>query len=142
MKAKLPHPEHFSYIKHRKQRLTQVILPMVLSVSLFIGMIVLVSIATFQSNGDVGRWAAISTIWIIIPIMLAGLIFLAILMGLIYLLALALGALPHYTGLAQDYVYKAKAYIIHAADMAVRPIIAFGGTIENIKAFFGRITNL
>ncbi len=73
MKAKLPHPEHYSYIKHRKQRLTQVILPVVLSALLFIGMIVLISLATFNSGGDVGRWAAISTIWIVIPIMLAGL---------------------------------------------------------------------
>ena len=141
MKANLPHAEHYSYVKHRKQRLTQVILPVVLSALLFIGMIVLVSFATFQSDGDVGRWAAISTIWIVIPIIIAGLIFLALLVGLIYLMARALGALPYYTGLGQDYVYKAQAYITRAADMAVKPIIAFGGTLENIKAFFGRITN-
>ena len=139
MKAKLPHPEHYSYINHRKQRLTQVILPVALSALLLIGMIVLISLATFKSNGDVGRWAAISTIWIVIPIMLAGLIFLAILVGLIYLLALALGALPHYTGIAQDYVYKAQAYIIRGADMVVKPILALDGYIENVKAFFGRI---
>ena len=141
MKAKLPHPEHYSYQQHRKQRLTQVILPVVLSVLLFIAMIVWVSRATFSSGGDVGRWAAISTMWIVIPIIMAGLIFLAILIGLIYLMALALGVLPHYSGLAQDYVYKGKAYIIHAADMAAKPIIAFGGAIENIRAFFERIGN-
>ena len=141
MKAKLPHPEHYSYINHRKQRLVQVILPVVLSVLLLVGMIVWVSLATFNSGGDVGRWAAISTIWIVIPVLLASLIFLVILGGLVYLMALALGALPHYTGLAQDYVYKAQAYIVRAADMAVKPIIAFGGTLESIRAFFERIGN-
>ncbi|NOT05634.1 MAG: hypothetical protein HOP27_13640 [Anaerolineales bacterium] len=140
MKAQLPHPEHYSYLLHRKQRTTQIILPVVIAALLMIALIVLISLVTFNSNGDVGRWAAISTIWIIIPTMLAGLILLAILVGLIYLMALALSALPTYTGIAQDYVYKAKAYIIRVADMAAKPIIAVDGFIENIKAFFERIT--
>ncbi len=149
MKAQLPHhfdrlsasPEHYSYQLHRKQRNMQIILPVVLGAVILVGMIVLISLATFKSNGDVGRWAAISTMWIIIPILLAGLLLLAILIGLIYLMARALGALPYYTGIAQDYVYKARGYIIHGADMAVKPIIALGGFIENVKAFLERISN-
>ncbi len=141
MKVKLPHHEHYSYQQHRKQRVTQVILPVMISALLMIAMIALVSLATFRSGGDVGRWAAISTIWIVIPIMIAGLIFLAILIGLIYLMARVLGALPRYTGIAQDYVYKVRAYVLRAADMAVKPILALGGFIENVKAFFERISN-
>jgi hypothetical protein len=140
MKAQLPHPEHYSYLKHRQQRTTQIILPVVISVLLMIGMIVLISFVTFKSDGDVGRWAAISTIWIIIPLLLVGLILLALLVGLIYLMARALGALPYYTGIAQDYVYIARGYIIRAADMAAKPVIALEGFIENIKELFGRIT--
>jgi len=140
MKAQLPRPEHYSYQLHRKQRTTQIILPMVISALVMIGMVVLISFATFKSNGDVSRWAAISTIWIVIPILLAGLIVLAILIGLIYLMARALGALPHYTGIAQDYVYIAQGYIIRGADMVVKPMIALEGFIEKVKAFFERIT--
>ncbi|MBI5963283.1 MAG: hypothetical protein HY863_07400 [Chloroflexi bacterium] len=140
MKAQLPHPEHYSYLQHRKQRTTQIILPVAISALLMIALIVLISFVTFNSNGDVGRWAAVSTIWIIIPTMLAGLIFLAILIGLIYLMALALSALPTYTGLAQDYVHKAKAYIIRGADMVAKPVLAIDSFIEDIKAFFERIT--
>ena len=138
----LPHPEHYSYQLHRKQRTTQIILPMVISGVVLIGMIVLISLATFKSNGDVSRWAAISTIWIVIPILLVGLVVLTILIGLIYLMARALGALPHYTGIAQDYVYIAQNYIIRGADMVVKPMIALEGFIENVKAFFERITTL
>lgn len=148
MKAKLPHhfdklsapPEHYSYQRHRKQRNRQIILPVILTALLFVGMIVLISLATFKQEGDVGRWAAISTIWIVIPIMIAGLIFLAILAGLIYLMARALGVLPYYTGIAQDYVYKARGHIMRGADLAVKPIFILNGWIENIKAFLGRIT--
>lgn len=138
-KAQLPKPEHLSYKKHRKQVANQIILPVALSALLVIGLIVLVSIATFHDGGDVGRWAAISTIWIIIPIMLAGLIFLVILIGLIYLMAKALQLLPPYTGIAQEYVNKARHYIIRGADMVVKPIIALNGWLANIQAFFGKI---
>ena len=65
----------------------QIILPMVLTVILFIALIVLINIATFRDNGDVERWAAVSTIWIVIPIIIGLLIFLALLVGLVYLLA-------------------------------------------------------
>lgn len=142
MKAQLPHPEHYSYQLHRKQRTTQIILPVVFGTVILIGMIVLVSLATFKSNGDVARWAAISTIWIVIPILIAGLLLLALLIGLIYLMARALGDLPHYTGIAQDYVYIARGYIVRGADMAAKPIIALGSFVEYIKAFLERIGNL
>ncbi|HEX7262325.1 MAG TPA: hypothetical protein VF258_10960, partial [Luteolibacter sp.] len=79
MKDVFPEPVHESYRRHRKQRTSQIILPMVLVAILFLGMIVLVNIATFRDNGDVGRWAAISTIWIVIPVCIAGFIFLALL---------------------------------------------------------------
>ncbi|HNJ15460.1 MAG TPA: hypothetical protein PLN43_17895 [Anaerolineales bacterium] len=141
MKAQLPHPEHYSYLVHRKQRNTQVILPVVLSALLMIGMIVLISFATFKSGGDVGRWAAISTIWIIIPLLITGLIVLALLIGGIYLMARALSGLPYYTGIAQDYVHKARGYITRSADMAAKPILAINDLVENLKAFFGRISN-
>jgi len=122
--------------------MTQVILPVMLGSLLVIGMIALISIATFKAGGDVGHWAAISTIWIVMPIIIAGLVFLAILIGFIYLLSRALGVLPRYTGIAQDYVYKARAYLLHAADLAVRPIIVLNGWLEHTKAFIGRIGNL
>src|SRR5512141_1793393 len=119
----LPRHEHYSYQLHRKQRVTQIILPVVVSALTLIGMIVLISFATFKSGGDVERWAAISTIWIVIPILIVGLIVLIILIGLIYLMARALGALPRYTGIAQDYVYLAQGYIVRGANMAVKPIL-------------------
>lgn len=140
MKAQLPHPEQYSYLKHRKQRTTQIILPVIISALLMVGLIVLISFSTFNSGGDVSRWAAISTIWIIIPLLLVGLILLAVLVGLIYLMARALSALPYYTGIAQDYVYIARGYIIRGADMVAKPVIALEGFIENIKEFLGRIT--
>lgn len=131
---------HYSYLKHRRQMMRQVILPVILSALVLVAIVVWVSISTFSQGGDVGRWAAISTMWVIIPMLLGGLVVLAILGGLIYGMARLLGALPYYTGIAQDYVQIARSYIIRGANMAVKPIIALNGWLEAAKAFFERIT--
>ena len=138
MKVSLPRPQHESYLKHRRQVTRQIILPVVLSALAMIALIVLISIATFRDNGDVGRWAAISTIWIIAPIIIVGLIGLLVLIGLIYLMARLLGILPTYTGLAQDYVHLGAGYIQRFTEAAVKPIFAVDGLAAYFKAIFGR----
>jgi hypothetical protein len=138
MKAELPKPEHHSYKLHRQQVGTQIILPIVLAGLLMIALIVIISLATFRGGGDVGRWAAISEMWLILPVLIIGLVGLALTIGLVYLLAKLLGILPVYTGIAQDYVNKARSYVIHAADMVVEPILGLNGFIGRVKAFFGR----
>lgn len=137
MKAVLPKPVHESYKRHRKQVTSQIILPMVLVAILFIGLVVLINIATFRDNGDVARWAAISTMWIAIPIFMMGFVFLALLVGIIYLLARLLGIAPVYTGKAQDLVHKLAIRIRLAADAIVKPIIKLDSFGATIKALLG-----
>ncbi len=138
MKDVLPKPIHESYLRHRRQRTTQIILPVVLAVLLCVAMVILVNIATFRDSGDVGRWAAISTIWIVIPIMVASLIFFALLVGMIYLLARLLGIAPTYTFQVQDFVRMLAIRIQRAADVSVKPVIYLEGIGASIKALFGR----
>jgi hypothetical protein len=99
---------------------------------------VLVNIATFNQGGDVARWAAISTIWIIVPIMLVGLVLLVVIGALVYGMKRLLEITPTYTGLAQDYVHKAAGYVRRAADMAVKPVLFLDGIGASVRAFFGR----
>jgi len=116
----------------------QIVMPIVLTTLLLIALIVLINIATFRDGGDVARWAAVSTIWIVIPIMIGMLIFLAILGGLVYLMAKLLNVTPTYTGLVQDFVYKIAGYIKRGADVVVKPVLGFEGIKASINAFFGR----
>jgi|SRR5688572_17358372 hypothetical protein len=139
MKAKLPQPVHESYLRHRKQLTWQIVLPVVLMVLLTIALIVLINVATFRDNGDVARWAAISTIWIVVPIMIGMLIFLILLVGLIYLLSKLLGITPRYTGLAQDYVHKVAGAIKRGLDAIVKQFIEIQGVLASLREFFGRI---
>ncbi|HUG33855.1 MAG TPA: hypothetical protein VMJ90_03730 [Anaerolineales bacterium] len=138
MKAILPQPIHESYKKHRRELGWQIILPVALSAAGFIALIVLIYFATFEGDGDVGRWAAISTIWIVIPVMLAGLILFALIGALVYLMKRLLDIAPTYTGLAQDYVHKAAGYIKRAADMIVKPVLFLDGVGAGVRRLFGR----
>jgi hypothetical protein len=138
MKAVLPEPVHASYRRHRKQRTGQIILPVLLAAILFIAAVILINIATFGNNGDVARWAAISTMWIAIPTCIMGFAFLALLAGMIYLMGRLLGIAPTYTGKAQDFVHKLAIQIRRGADMAVKPIISLNSYGATIKTLLGR----
>jgi hypothetical protein len=139
MDAKIPQPVHESYKRHRKEVVRQIILPIVLSVVLCLALIVLINIATFRDGGDVARWAAVSTIWIVIPIMIGLLIFLALMGGLVYLMAKLLNITPTYTGLAQDYVRLGAVYIKRASEAIVKPVLQLNGILAGILAFFEKI---
>jgi heme/copper-type cytochrome/quinol oxidase subunit 2 len=138
MKAVLPKPVHESYKRYRKQLISQIILPMVIAGLLLVALIVLIIFATFRENGDVARWAAISTIWIVIPIMIASLIFFLVLGGLVYLMKRLLNITPTYTGLAQDFVHKLAIRIRLAADALVKPVIFVDGLGASINRLLGR----
>ena len=138
MKMEFPEPVHESYRRHRRQRTSQIILPIVLAALLFIATVVLLIIATAGGNSNVGRWAAVSTIWIALPTCIMAFIFLALLGGLVYLMGQLLGVAPRYTGKAQDFVHKLAIRIRRVADMTVKPLFAVNGFGATIKALLGR----
>jgi hypothetical protein len=139
MKATIPQPVHESYLKHRKQVVWQVIMPVVLASLLCVALIVLINVATFDQGGDVERWAAISTMWITVPIIFGLLIFLAIMVGLVYLMKKMLGITPTYTGMAQDYVHLAESYIKRASEALIQPVLQLNGILASIIAFFEKM---
>jgi uncharacterized membrane protein len=138
MKARLPHPEHTSYLTHRKQVVWQVILPVVLAALLLIGLIVLISLSTFRGGADMGRWAAISTIWIVMPILVVGMLVLILLIGVNYLIARLAQLIPNYTGIAQDYVFRAAGVIKRMTKAVVKPVFFLDTLTTKLKAFIGR----
>ena len=111
---------------------------MLLAVLLIIAVAVLTGTIAFGEGGDSPRWAAISTIWLVIPVMIFGLIFLAILAGFIYLLARALKVMPPYSSEAQHYVNRATSEIKRFSDMAAKPVLFLEGITASLKTLFGR----
>jgi hypothetical protein len=138
MKAVLPQPVHESYKRHRKQRTLQIILPVALAVVLWIALIVLISLATFSRNGDVARWAAVSTMWLASHAFVLQFVFLALLAGMVYLLGRLLGIAPVYTGKAQEVVQKLMIRIRLLADKLVKPVIFLDSVGASLNRLLGR----
>ena len=130
--------DHPSYKNHRRQFWIQIFLPMLLAVLLIVAVAVLTGTTAFGEGGDSPRWAAISTIWLVIPVMIFGLIFLALLAGFIYLLARALKVMPPYSSEAQYYVNRAASEIKRFSDMAAKPVLFLEGLTASLKALFGQ----
>lgn len=131
-------PSHYSYLEHRRQFWLQIFLPMILAVIVIVALAVISGIAAFGVNGDPARWAAISTIWLVVPVMIFGLLFFAVLGGLVYLLARGLQVLPTYTSNTQYYIQRVTGQIKRSSDMATRPVFFIEGIMARIKAIFGR----
>jgi uncharacterized membrane protein len=129
---------HYSYTAHRRQFWLQIFLPIILAVVLILILSVLMSVAAFNGTGDSPRWAAISTIWLIIPVMVFGFLFLAVLCGLVYLFVRALQVLPSYTSNAQYYMNRAASEIKRFSDLATKPVLFLEGIKAQLEAIFGR----
>lgn len=97
----------------------------------------LTSIAAFQPESEVGRWAAISTIWIVIPVMFAELIILIIFLALVYGMARLLQLIPPYSDQAQKFIWRMEGYIKRGTEAIVSPVIATDGIFATIKRLFG-----
>ena len=137
-KARLPSPaEHPSYKNHRRELWTKILVPMLIAVAIIIAVATLTGIATFRDDGEVGRWAAISIIWLVIPLMAAGLLLLIVFFGIIYGMARLLALIPGYTGQAQRIVWRIEGYVKRGADQAVRPILALDGIVASLKRLMG-----
>lgn len=123
-KPPLPKPVHTSYLQHRKDVMQKIVLPLAAATVLVIVICVLIAIHAFRGGqSDVALWAAISTIWIIIPLMVMALVVVILLFGLVYLLARLLGVTPHYTGLAQHYMLWFNVQLRLLADKMSAPVI-------------------
>ena len=129
---------HPSYQNHRRQFWTQIFLPMILAVLFILAVAVITGVAAFGVNDRSPVWAAISTIWLVIPVMFFGLIFLALLGGLVYLLARTLQVLPPYTSKAQYYVNRGASEAKRFSDMATQPVLFLEAIKASLKAIFGR----
>ncbi len=127
-----------SYQKHRKDLMWKIIFPVLLSSVLCIGLIVIIYISTFSAGGDVQRWADISTMWIAIPTMIGMLIVLALLGGIIYLLAKLLNITPKYTVMVQDFFHLVQSYVKRGADAVAKPVITIDSIGAGINRLFGK----
>lgn len=135
-KAHLPSPsDHPSYHRHRRQLWTQILVPLLLAFVALAALGAFVWAASTNGNPDLSRWAAISTIWVVIPFMGAGVFFLVTFLGLIYLILRLIKIIPPYTGKAQKFMWRLEGTVKRGADAVARPVLGIGGVVATVKSF-------
>ena len=138
----LPGPktsDHPSYRAHRRQVWAQILLPVLLGAAAVVVAPVAAWLAVFHGSGDVGRWAAISTMWVLLPVMMAGLILLVVLIVLIYLAGRIAGWIPRYSFGAQRFAARAADGTSRAAAMIRMPVLAVRGFGSRVKTGLQRL---
>ena len=128
---------HETYLKYRKDRLWKIIVPVVVGAVLCLVLTGLVVAATVQ-GADVGLWAAISEIWIAIPLIIFLLVVFALFGGLVYLMAKLLSILPTYTYKTQGLFYKIRNAVRRGADSVAKPVIFLDSLGASSDRIFGR----
>ncbi len=125
-----------TYKIHRTQTAWQIYLP------LAVGLIVVVVFAVFTglaSTEGASRWADISLIFLIIPVMMVTLLFLAFTAGLIYIVVKLLQEIPVYTRQAQEMIQMVSQRVRKGTDLAVEPVLRIHGFRAALRALRGKL---
>jgi hypothetical protein len=130
-----------SYQRHKKQRLWQILLPVILTGLFLLVVAVLVVIrAAGPSGSDApSQWADASLIWLIIPMMLFAFGAALFLMALIILTGKVVHILPNYTFEAQRYGNILSSLIKFWSNKLTSPIIAVESIFARVSAFFSAL---
>lgn len=138
MKKPTLNPKRPSYLKHKRETNLQILLPIVLTSLLMIALFALIVYATFAQNGEVEQWAAVSTIWLVLPLLLVLLVVFALIAGMVYGMQRLLKIAPDYTGLAQAYVQTITSKINHYNNELTNRIVRFRAWVDTIQGLARR----
>lgn len=125
----VPEPQRESLLKHRRQVLRQIVLPLGLATAAALALTIWAGVAAF-SGGSATRGAAIAIIWMSLPAMLAMLLLLILLAASIYGLAKLLSVTPHYSGLAQQYSLRYATLIQQYAKKITSAVIRLSAWLQ------------
>jgi len=124
---------------HKRQFAWQILLPMIVVVIIGLAAGGFVIATTISGQGQPQLWADVSVIWLIAPVLLFALIFLAIVITTIYGMAKLLQILPLYTGKAQNILAQVSSGTLKVADGTVKPFIWLREAGAVVKSLFRKI---
>jgi len=112
-----------THAEHRREVFWQITLPLVLGVLLILAVVGAIIFSVTRPVTDVGRWADVSLIWLILPSLFFALIILIVLAGLIYAITFLQRLVPRYTLIIQVYFEKARAKVSQLLNLSTEPIL-------------------
>ena len=131
----LPEPNPITKAAHKKDFFKSVLLPLGFFILILVALVVIFSIVGY---GDIETWSQVSTIILVGLWLVFGLIILALVGGLVYLVTYLLKVMPSYTRKAQDGIDTIRDQAIRGADITVKPVIQIQSFLAAVNAIFGR----
>ena len=109
--------------EHKREVFWQITVPLVVGILIILAAVGAIVFFTVQPVTDVGRWASVSLMWLILPALFFAFLILALLAGLIFAISYLIRKLPHVTLVIQLYFEQARSKVSQVLDMTTSPII-------------------
>ena len=124
---------------HQRETLLQITLPLL--IVLLAMLAVLVGIVWSMSAGSpqISQWADVSLIWLILLVCPWALIFLLILAGIAYGLAVLVKQAPGYFHQFHHFILVVQAHVNRYSDKAVEPIMRVKGLAASLDTLLGKM---
>jgi hypothetical protein len=119
--------------QHRHETRQQIYLPLILGIVIILAGVVAIIFYGLRADSTLRRWADVSVIWVIIPALFIGLIFMIVVIALLYAVTRLLGVLPGYGGLVQGYFQQVVEKIFQITDALVEPLLRLSSSWAVIK---------
>jgi hypothetical protein len=111
---------------HQQEVFRQITLPLAIGVVIILAAAVAVVVSAGRGVGDVGAWADVSLIWLIVPGMVFVFILLALTAGVAYAVTRLLGVVPSFARQVQDFFLLVQYRVEKIADTAAEPVLRLG----------------
>jgi uncharacterized membrane protein YhdT len=108
---------------HQREVFWQISLPLVIGILVLVAAVVAIVLSATQPVTDLGRWADVSLMWIILPSLFFALIMLAITIGLVIGVSLLLRIVPCYARILQLYFELGKGKVSQLTNLLAEPIL-------------------
>jgi uncharacterized membrane protein YhdT len=122
-KSVYPERNPQTHAKHRREVFWQITLPLVIGILLLLAAVAAIILSATQPVTDLGRWADVSLMWMILPSLFIALIMLVILIALVYGISVLLKVIPRYARILQLYFEKGKGKVSQLTNLMAEPIL-------------------
>lgn len=123
IKRRYPERNPKTHAEHKREVFWQITLPLIIGSLLLLAALSAIIFSAIQPVTDVGRWADVSLMWLILPTLFFALIILVIMVGLVYAISLLLRIIPRYACIIQLYFEQAQGKISQLTNLLVEPIL-------------------
>lgn len=118
---------------HRRETFWQITFPLGIGILLLLAAVAVIILSATQPVTDVGRWADVSLVWLILPTLFFALIFLVLLIGFVYLISYSLRIIPRYALIVQLYFEAGKNKVSQLSNLSIEPIVRLRSTWAAVR---------